>query len=134
MRIFLKIDWKSRISSKTKVYSLNTKNRELINEIFDKLHDVDKLDWTQKSTSFSYSIFYVWKIVNEERKERIVVDIRDLNAITQFDVYLLLHQIEIIAIILECQYIIVIDCSTFFYQWRIHLDDRYRLIVVNHKE
>lgn len=82
MRIFLKTNWKFRILDKTKVYSLDTKNWKLINEIFDKLYDVDKLDWTQESTSFSYSIFCVWKIVNEERKECVVVDIRDLNVIT----------------------------------------------------
>lgn len=44
MRISFKFDSKKRISKKIKIYSLNTKNRELIDVIFDKLHEVDKFN------------------------------------------------------------------------------------------
>ena len=37
-------------------------------------------------------------------------------------------------IVRECQYIFVIDCSIFFYQWHVHFFDRHKLIVVNHKK
>ena len=68
MKIFLKSDWEKRIFDKTKIYSLDTKNRELINDTFDKLHDVDKLNWTKNSIFFSFSMFCVWKTVNDEKK------------------------------------------------------------------
>ena len=38
-----------------------------------------------------------------------------------------------IFVVLECQYIIVIDCSTFFYQWRVHSKDRHKLMMINHR-
>ena len=116
MRIFFKIDWESRISDKVKIYSLSTKDKKLIDVIFDKLHEFDKLNWIEEFTFFSYFVFCVWKNVNDEKKRRVVVDIRKLNVITQFDVYSLSLQTEMIFVVLECQYITVIDCSTFFYQ------------------
>ena len=133
MRIFLKIDWKSRISDKVKIYSLSTRDKELIDVIFDKLHEFDKLNWIEEFTSFSYLVFCVWKNVNDEKKRRIIVDIRELNVIIQFDVYSLSLQIEMIFVVFECQYIIVIDCSTFFYQWRVHSKNRHKLTMINHR-
>lgn len=115
------------------MYPSGTKDRELVDETFGKLHDAGKLSWTQGSTPFSYPVFCVWKTINGERKGRVVVDIRGLNAITQPDVYPLPRQTEIIAAVLGCQYIKVVDCSAFFYQWRVHPDDRHRLTVVSHR-
>ena len=59
MRIFLKIDWKFRIFDKAKIYLLSIQNKVLIDVTFDQLHDINKLSWIEKSTSFSYSIFCV---------------------------------------------------------------------------
>ena len=59
MKISLKNDWESRISSKTKIYSLSIRDRRLINEIFDDFHDFDKLSWTTNSTLFNYLVFCV---------------------------------------------------------------------------
>ena len=133
MRISLKTDWKSRIFDKVKIYSLSTRDKELIDVIFDKLHEFDKFNWIEKFTSFNYFVFCVWKNVNDEKKRRVVVDIRELNVITQSDVYSLSLQIEMIFVVLECQYIIVIDCSAFFYQWRVHSKDRHKLTMINHR-
>ena len=68
MRISLKSDWKQRISDKTKIYSLNKKNRKLVDEIFDKLHESNKLNWTNESIFFNYFVFCVWKKINDKKK------------------------------------------------------------------
>lgn len=65
------------------MYSLDQRDRQLVNKTFDDLHDVKKLSWTTKFILFNYSLFCVWKIgSNDERKDRVVVDVRELNAIT----------------------------------------------------
>ena len=43
MRISLKADWEDKISGKAKVYSLDAKDKQLIDDIFDKLHNTEKL-------------------------------------------------------------------------------------------
>ena len=135
MRISLKSDWERHVTKKAKVYSLRLRNRQLVNDIFDKLHKIDKLSWITKFTLFNYSLFCVWKTAsNEERKSRVVVDIRDLNVITQFDVYSLSLQFDIIQMIAKCNYIIVVDVAFFFYQWFVYLDNRHKLIVVSHRD
>ena len=133
MKISLKNDWKSRVSNKIKIYSLSLRNRQLINQIFDELHDDDILFWINVFIFFNYSIFCIWKILSfDERKNRIVINIRDLNVIIQFDVYFVLLQSNIILIVRNCAYITIINC-VFFYQWRMHFSDRHKLTIINHK-
>ena len=135
MKISFKNDWKSRIFDKVKVYSLKLRDRHLINQIFDELHDDDKLFWINVFIFFSYSIFCVWKILFfDERKNRIVINIRDLNVITQLDVYFVSLQSNIILIVRDCAYITIINCVFFFYQWRVHFFDRHKLTIINHKK
>ena len=133
MRIPLKSDWETRVSGKAKVYPLGAKDRELVDKTFDELHRTGKLSWTNESTPFSYPVFCVWKTVEGERKGRVVVDIRGLNAITQPDAYPLPLQADILTLVRDCKYISVIDCSAFFYQWRVHPADRHKLTVVSHR-
>ncbi len=45
--------------SLTRVYSLSTKDKKLIDEIFDKLHKQHKLTWTEQSTLYDFSMFIV---------------------------------------------------------------------------
>ena len=134
MKIFLKFDWKQRIFDKIKMYFLSKKNCEFVNEIFDKLHEFERLNWTKKFMSFSYFVFCVWKNVNDENKKRSIINIRDFNNIIQSNVYFLSFQFDIIFVVLNCQYIIVVNCFVFFYQWRVHSNDRHKLIVIIHKE
>ena len=103
-------------------------------DTFDEFHRIDKLIWINEFTSFSYSMFCVWKNVDDERKKRVVINIRDLNIITQSNVYFLFLQNDIFMLMRNCQYIFVINCFVFFYQWRIHFIDRDKLIVINHRD
>ena len=134
MRIFLKFDWKTKVFEKIKIYSLKIKNRELINKIFDEFHDVNKMNWINQFTSFFYSIFCVWKTMKKKRKSRVVIDIKNLNNITQFDAYFFSLQSNMIVLIRKCSFIFVIDCFNFFYQWRVHLNDRHKFTIVNYRD
>jgi hypothetical protein len=73
-------------------------------------------------------------MINGEKKERVVVDIRDLNKITETDSYSMPLQVDIISIVAECKFIFVIDAVAFFYQFRVREKNRHKLTVVSHRE
>jgi Reverse transcriptase (RNA-dependent DNA polymerase) len=81
-----------------------------------------------------YPVFVAWRTVYEDgkpdRKGRVVVDIRDLNKISVPDIYPTPIQSDILA---GKKYITVVDAMPFFYQWRVHPEDRNRLTVVSHR-
>ena len=134
MRIPLKSDWEQYVPKTARVYPLGRDAREIVDKTFDKLHKQGRLSWTKESTPFSYPVFVVWKTMPDgTRKGRAVVDIRGLNAITRADVYPLPLQTDLISSVKDCRYISVIDCASFFYQWRVHWKDRHKLTVVSHR-
>ena len=57
-----------------------------------------------------------------------------LNVMTMLNVYSLFLQTDIIAVVKNCFFISMIDCAEFFYQWRIHFSDRYKLTMINHRD
>ncbi|CAF9941927.1 MAG: hypothetical protein HETSPECPRED_004383 [Heterodermia speciosa] len=65
-----------------------------------------------------------------ERKDRVVTDIRGLNKISMFDAYPMTLQTDVIAAVLECPYISVMDCASFFHQWLVQLADRHKLTII----
>lgn len=117
----------------TRVYSLSTKDKKLIDEIFDKLHEQHKLTWIEQSTLYDFSVFVVWREINEIRKKRVVVDIRDLNKIFLQDSYSMSLQMIITTVVADCQYITMIDVNDYFYQWKIRSIDWSKLIIVSHR-
>jgi hypothetical protein len=134
MRILLRFDWKTRIFEKVKVYSLELKDKKLVDQTFDDLQDKERLKFITKFTSFSYLVFVVWKNVNDKKKKRVVVNIRDLNAIILFDAYSLFLQFDVISAVKRCHFLSIIDCASFFYQWRVHSENLHKLIVVFHRD
>ena len=134
MRISLKSNWENKIKDKVKIYLMSTKDRKLFDDTFDKLHEQKKLSWTKQSTSFSFSCFVVWRDFVENKKDRVVIDIRSLNAMIQSDAYFVSLQSDILMIVSECHFISVIDCVDFFYQWRVHSADRHKFTVVIHRD
>ncbi len=50
------------------------------------------------------------------RKNRVVIDIRDLNAIIVSDAYSMSAQTDIIVAVVECKYIFVVNVLEYFYQ------------------
>ena len=136
MKITLRDDWQSRLPSgnRAKIYPLGIKAREVIDKTFDEMHRQGRLEFTTQATPFSYPVFVVWKTLPDgERKGRGVIDIRGLNDLIVQDVYPVPLQSEVIARLIGCTHIAVMDAMSFFYQWRTHPDSRYMLTVVSHR-
>ena len=134
MRLSLKFDWKSKVKDKIKIYSLNVRNKTVVDDTFNKLQAQERFSWTKKITSFSYSCFVIWKNSFEKKKSRVMIDIRNLSAILQSNVYSLSLQNDIIQTVQECAFISIINCFSFFYQWRMHSNDRHKFTIVLHRE
>jgi hypothetical protein len=117
------------------MYSMRSKKRELIDEIFDKLHDQRKMHWIKESTTHEALVFVVWRqMSNDERKKRIVIDVRDLNKIVEFDSYSMSLQTNIISVVADFKYISMIDAAAFFYQFRVKTIDRHKFTIISHRE
>lgn len=134
MKISLRQDWQTQILRKAKIYFMSIQDKKILNETFDDLHRKERLKWITSFISFFYSVFIAWRTVNEIRKNRAVIDIRELNKLILFDVYLLSLQFEIISDLIDCTHISILDVVTFFYQWKTHSKDIYKQIVITHKE
>ena len=121
-----------------RVFKLGKQDRDVIDKEFDELHRLGKLSWTTEPTPYAYPCFVVWRTVHlpgkpPERKGRVVVDIRGLNKITQFDAYPMQLQSDLIAAVAGCTYISIFDCTSFFHQWLVKLAHRHKLTVVTHR-
>ena len=135
MRIPLLSDWESRIPAKgARVYPLGTEDRKEVDKTFDELHKLRRMSWSKTATPFAFPVFVVWRTLpSGKRKGRVVVDLRPLNHMALLDAYPLPLQSDIIALAHSCPYITVLDCASFFYQWRVHPSDRHKLTVVSHR-
>ena len=70
MNISLKFDWETKIKDKVKMYSIDFKDRNLIDITFNKLHEKNKLAWIENFTLFNFSYFIVWRNFIEQRKKK----------------------------------------------------------------
>jgi hypothetical protein len=131
MSITLKFD--ARIET-TKIYSMKSSERKLIDKTFNKLHEQDKMHWTTKLITHETSIFVIWRMINEKKKNRVIVNIRELNKIVKSNSYSMFLQIDIIWTVAECKFIFVINATTFFYQFRVRKKDKHKLTIVFHRE
>ena len=131
---WMPIPLKPGVTSKpARVYPVGQKDKEVIDATFDKLHDQGKMSWSKQPTPFSYPVFVVWKDTPNGRKGRVVVDIRELNKITENDTYPLPLQSEIIALLLGYAYLSTIDAVGWFHQFLVARHDRYKFTVVSHR-
>ena len=118
-----------------RVYASGARDRELIDETFNKLQEQGRLEWTKQRTEFSFPCFVVWKNAppGVKPKGRVVVDVRALNKITIPDAYPIPVQTDILADLAGCGYISTVDCASFFYQFGVKKPHRYRLTVASHR-
>ena len=111
-----------------KIYSLEFKNRTIIDNIFDKLHQKEKMFWSNNHISSEYSVFVVWRnqFINEKiiKKSRIIVDFQKLNKIIESDIYSISLQINMINAVTECLYIFIINVVFFFINNMFFLTDK----------
>lgn len=136
MKVQLRHDWQNRLpnANKAKIYPLGLRDREVVDKTFDEMQKQGRLEYTTQATPFSYPVFVVWKtLLDGSKKGRAVVDIRGLNDLIVPDVYPVPLQSEVIARLLGCTHIAVMDAMSFFYQWRTHPDSRHMLTVVSHR-
>ena len=118
----------------SRVYPVSQKDKEVINEAFDKLHQQGKMAWSNQPTPFSYPVFVVWRNMPDgSRKGRVVVDIRGLNKITESDSYPLPLQGDITSSVAGFPYISVVDAVGWFHQFNVRHRDRHKLTVVSHR-
>ena len=116
MRIDLIPGWE-KVKIPTKVYPLSAKNREVVDETFDKLHQQGRLKWADRNTPFGFPVFVSWRNAIDPntgksyRNPRAVVDIRGLNKITIPDSYPLPRQEDIINAVKGKKYVTVADAS-----------------------
>ena len=105
----------------------------MMNKKFNKYHKQKWLNWIKIKTFFAFSMFVVWKMINDEKKNQMIIDIQTLNKIIMFDVYSLFLQTKIIVLLWNKKYISMINCSKFFHQWRIKWDHKHRFTVSSHR-
>ena len=116
-----------------KAYPVGPKDRAIIDPDCDKLHAQGRMEWTTTSTPFAFPYFVIWKMAEQGPKGRTVVDIRALNQITMPDAYPIRLQIEILGLLRDATYTSTIDLASFFYQWWVKKEHRYRLAVASHR-
>ena len=135
MNISLIDDWEAKYKpGQAHVYSVSQNDWEVINKAFNKLQLQEHLKWTKTSTPFTFLCFVVWKnLLNETRKERVVIDIWALNKITMSNVYFVPSQADILTAVHGVNFIFTVDCSVFFYQWRVKRAHRHWLTVALHQ-
>lgn len=134
MGILLLDNWEDLYKpGQAKVYPLGQRDKDVIDKEFDKLYTQDRMEWTTLLTPFSFPCFVVWKTTPAGPKGRVVVDIRVLNKIAMPDAYPVLLQAEILALLRNALYISTVDAASFFYQWWVRQDYRYRLTVASHR-
>lgn len=116
MEIPLVDNWKDLYKAgQARVYPVGARDKQVINEAFDKLHEQGRMEWTSTATPFTFPCFVVWKDTADGPKGRVVVDIRALNKITIPDAYPMPLQSEILALIIHATHISTIDAASFFY-------------------
>ena len=134
MKLPLRHDWQDKVSGKAKIYPLGIRDREVIDKVFDELHEQGRLEWTKEATPFSFPVFVVWKtLIDGKAKGRPVVDIRRLNELLVRDAYAVPLQGDVIDMLTGCLHISIMDATSFFYQWRVHPAYRYMQTVVTHR-
>lgn len=121
------------VTKPAKVYPVGQKDKQVIDDTFDKLHAQGKMTWSKQPTPYSYPVFVVWKDTPNGRKGRVVVDIRELNKIAETDTYPLPLQSEIISLLLGYAYLSTIDAVGWFHQFLVARSDRFKFTLVTHR-
>ena len=130
---------KATISEFARIFKLSSENKAFVNKKFDVLHTQKKSKWTINFISYAFSVFVVWHTVHlldkpSQKKNRVIVNIRELNKIIEFDAYSMLLQSNIIFCVQKCKFIFIMNCATFFHQWHVIMKNRHKVTIVSHKK
>ena len=121
---WMKIKISDYFSKFAKVFRISSKNKTFIDKKFDALHVQNKMKWSTKSISYAFSVFVVWYTMHLQdkaslRKNWIIVDIKKFNKIFEFNTYFMSLQSDMISCLQKCKFISIINCASFFYQWKV---------------
>ena len=140
MTVPLTTDWNSVNAPRIvhKVYPLGERDRQVIDEEFDKLHKQGKMKWSTRPTPFGFPVFVVWRTVNgpdgqPTRKHRVVTDIRGLNKLSTTDGHSIPMQSDIIAHIRGSNHISLMNGLAFFLQFSVAEEDRHKFSFITHR-
>jgi transposase InsO family protein len=114
------------------VYRLGRKDRELVDELFDKLTREGKMTRTRSANPVGWGVFVV-RSGKPGDKGRVVVDTRGLNAATEDDAYPLPRQEDVMARIRWNLLISLLDQIKSYYQRIVHPKSRKYTTVVSHR-
>ncbi len=119
----------------THVYFVERKKREIINSTLDKLHKKSKMRFLTQLISFSFSVFVIWRNLSDEiRKERMIMNLKDLNEMIEINSYSMKQQSEIIAVIARYSHIFIVDAIDYFHQFLVHWSNHSKFIIVSHRD
>ena len=60
----------SKLSSRH--YQLSKRDRDAVDEVFDRLHQECKMKWTDKPTPFAFPVFVAWRTMNVPGSEKTI--------------------------------------------------------------
>ena len=115
-----------------KIYSLNYKNKKIVDNIFDKLHEQNKIKYITQSTSFNFSIFVIWR--DTSKKKRIVINIRDFNDIIKSNNYFFSLQNDVIITIIDYSFLFIVDVVDWFHQFLVKRRDLSKFTTINYRK
>ena len=135
LQMSFKENWEQNAAKLSKwVYLLDEKAQWLVNKKFNELHCQEWMKWSTQSTSFGFSVFIVWKTIILDSlskwKSCVVVNIQELNWISQLNFYFLFLQTDITSAVQKCHYISTVNCVSFFYQWLINSADQHKFTII----
>ena len=116
---------------KSRIYPLSSRDRKVLDKVFNKLYCQGKMVYATKPTPFVYLVFIVQRTIKGQQKGKVIIDLRVLNRITVPNNYPLLLQLEIIATLYSKKFITTIDITSFFYQFGIHPPHRDRFTLIS---
>lgn len=125
-------------SAKTRgPYRLSSKDKKVVDDTFQKLHEAGKMSWGPPGT-LAWPCFVVWTGAghggsSKPEKGRVVIDIRGLNAMVPQDTYPLPHCEDVIQSVRDCNWLSTFDLTSSFYQRLVHPSDRWKLGVISHR-
>ena len=111
----------------------------MMNKEFDLYQKIEKMNWTMKSTSYAYFVFVIWITTqlskkSSTKKNHVMMNIRNLNKIFEFDVYSISLQTNIIFCVQDCEYIFIMNYVTFFHQWFVIEENRHKFTMMTHRD
>lgn len=119
----------------TRIYFVERKKREIIDFTLNKLHEKSKMRFSIQLINFNSSVFVIWRNLSDDTcKERMIINLRDLNEMIKINSYSMKQQSEIIAVIAKYSHIFIVDAINYCHQFLVHRSNHFKFIIVSYRE